>query len=167
VSIYVLLIVMLLIVIAIKSLRRGSAQSEKVKAPYRYEKKSYFMSESEHEVFTILQQGYGEHYYIFPQVHISKILDHKVKGQYWEAAFKHINGKSVDYLICDKQSVRPLVAIELDGASHLSPDRIGRDGVVETMFKEANMPLVRLARKDSYNQEEVIAIIGKELGIPN
>ena len=55
---------------------------------------------------------------MFPQVHLSALLDHKVKGQDWRIAFRHINGKSVDYVLCDKATLQPVYAIELDDYTH-------------------------------------------------
>jgi len=43
------------------------------------------------------------------------VLEHRIKGQDWKAAFRRINGKSVDFVICDKAYIKPLLAIELDG----------------------------------------------------
>lgn len=63
------------------------------------------MSNTEAEFFKKLQGVAGERYFVFPQVHLSALLDHKVKGQDWRIAFRHINGKSVDYVLCDKATL--------------------------------------------------------------
>ena len=69
---------------------------------YRYGRKDFFMNRAEHEFFDVLIEMVGNGYYVFPQVHLSTILEHRIKGHDWRAAFRRINGKSVDFVICDK-----------------------------------------------------------------
>jgi hypothetical protein len=101
-----------------------------------------------------------ERYYIFPQVHLSAILDHRVKGQEWHYAFRHINGKSVDYVLCNKNTLEPTYAIELDDYTHDKADRRERDVEVERIFEAASLPLVRFRDKDVSDDEIIQALAG-------
>lgn len=119
---------------------------------------SYFakrlpMTQPEVDFFFKLNRVVSERYYIFPQMHLSAILDHKVKGQDWRHAFRHINGKSVDFVLCDKTSLRPTYAIELDDTTHDSVDRRERDIEVERILKQANLPLVRISSRGITEEE--------------
>ena len=122
---------------------------------YNYTAKPSLMSPTEGEFFVKLEKAVSERYYVFPQVHLSALLDHKVKGQEWKYAFSHINGKSVDYILCDKETLRPSYAIELDDYTHDHEDRKTRDIEVERMFRVAGLPLVRF-RDKSITSEEII-----------
>lgn len=113
------------------------------------------MTRTESEFFLKLDHVVSERYRVFPQVHLSALLDHKVKGQDWKFAFRHINGKSVDFVLCDKETLRPTYAIELDDLTHEQSDRRKRDLEVERIFKEANLPLVRFKNK-SVSETEII-----------
>lgn len=127
---------------------KTSSKSEDKKATpvYRYGRKEYIMTRAEHNFFLLLIQAINERYHVFPQVHLSSILNEKyIKGQNWKAAFKHINGKSVDFVICDKQFAKPLLAIELDDWSHASDSRKKRDVEVERIFIESGLPLLRFS----------------------
>jgi len=110
---------------------------------YTYTKKPQLMTGHELGFFKLLEEVAGERYYIFPQVHLSALFSHEVKGQNWRAAFRHINGRSVDYVLCDKITLSPVYAIELDDASHDVADRQSRDQDVERIFQAANLPLIR------------------------
>lgn len=135
-------------------------QPEKKRQVYHYAKKNSVMSNAEHRFFDKLQKAVGERYYIFPQVHLSAVLDHKVpNGQYWKAAFKHVNSKSVDYVLCDKSSLSPIVAIELDDWSHGRNDRKERDIEVERIFEGAGLPLVRFEGSRAYSVEEISNLV--------
>ena len=81
-------------------------------------------------------------------MHLSAILKSNVSVNDENYAFRHINGKSVDYVLCDKQTLRPTYAIELDDYTHNQAARRKRDAEVERIFKEADLPLVRFKNKD-------------------
>lgn len=122
---------------------------------YQYTSKHSIMTRSEVDFFKMLIEVAGDRYHVFPQVHLSAILDHKIKGQNWKASFKHINGKSVDFVLCDKQSLVPLYAVELDDSTHQLPDRNIRDIEVERIFQAANLPLVRFSNYKSLSLEDI------------
>ena len=155
-----LIIALLLVIIVLTGsvlLASNRTQMGNLKHPtvYRYGRKAFFMDRAEHEFFDILTEAIGSGFYVFPQVHLSTILEHKVKGQNWRAAFSSINGKSVDFVVCDKSYIRPLLAIELDGRSHASEAVRQRDAGIERIFEGANLRLLRFANHGSPNKEEV------------
>ncbi len=122
---------------------------------YKYLAKEYFMTKSESEFFLMLNQAIGNKYYIFPQAHLSAILNHKVPGQNWKYAFSHINGKSVDYVLCDKQTLKTVYAIELDDYTHSYADRQERDGEVERMLSSTGIQLIRVADYKTFDVEKI------------
>ena len=70
------------------------------------------------------------------------MTNHEIKGQNWSGAFSKINGKSVDFLICSN-SMKPIVAIELDDSTHNSPNRQKRDMFVNSIINNADIALLR------------------------
>lgn len=125
---------------------------------YNYTAKQSMMTRAESDFFIKLQRTVQEKYYVFPQVHLSAILDHRVKGQEWRYAFRHINGKSVDYVLCNRLTLKPTYAIELDDHTHDARDRQRRDSEVERIFEVANLPLVRFRNKDMSEGEIIQAL---------
>lgn len=125
------------------------------KTVYNYQAKQYIMTKSESDFFHMLDNVAGYRYFIFPQVHLSTILDEKIKGQNWKAAFKHINGKSVDYVLCDRQTLKPVYAVELDDYTHTYKNRQERDTEVERMFQSAGIPLVRFNNYQSLTENDI------------
>lgn len=163
----IFLIVIVGVVAFIKHVSGGKGKEEKEEAKkkplYKYTRKDFLISRPEHEFFDILVEILGGKYHIFTQVHLPTILDHKIKGQTWKAAFGHINGKSVDFVICDKAYVKPLLTIELDDRSHERLDRIERDSEVERMLQEAGMPLLRFGNNGNFNKEEIKKLVLEKL----
>lgn len=121
------------------------------------------MSKNEHDVFDAIVIAVGDKYHVFPQVKFDKILDWKGNGKNSIYAMRHINQKSVDFLLCDKTYINPRLAIELDDTTHEREDRKERDEIVEGILSAANFPLLRIHYSDTTNsstlKEKIIASI--------
>jgi very-short-patch-repair endonuclease len=124
---------------------------------YLYGKKDCIMTQPEKVCFEALQSTVGDKFYIFPQIHLASILDHKVRGQNWRGAFRHIDEKSVDFVLCDKVKLSPVLSIELDDRSHERLDRQDRDREVERILAEAKLPLLRL--KHDFAKENLASMV--------
>jgi very-short-patch-repair endonuclease len=106
------------------------------------------MNGNEYKFYKKLESAIGLEYKILPQVHFDELVTPtKVSGDRI-FSFRHINQKSVDFVVCDKTTVVPLVAIELDGKSHLQQKTKDRDLEVERILKEVNLPLLRFGNND-------------------
>lgn len=124
---------------------------------YSYTARQHMMTNAEESFFRTLNDVAGEKYYVFPQVHLSTILDHKIPKQNWSYALRHINQKSVDFVLCDKTSLKPVYAIELDDYTHDRENRIERDRTVEAIFRDANLPLIRFRDIKNLSHADIVA----------
>lgn len=165
-EIYIIIGLVVLAVVLFSSVTSSFSSKRKVFKDnvYSYTAKNLPMTRTEADFFMKLNRAVSERYYVFPQVHLSAILDHKVKGQEWQYAFRHINGKSVDFVLCDRETLRPFYAIELDDYTHDAKDRKKRDKEVERMFEAAKLPLVRFTNKDVSEQDIVKALMSAANG---
>jgi Protein of unknown function (DUF2726) len=129
--------------------------SDKILPSYHYRRREYFMTRHEAECYKALVQAVGNEYFIFPQAHLPTFIDERLPGQSRFGARAHIHMKSVDFVLCDKENISPVLAIELDDWSHDLADRKKRDVEVERILEEAKMPLLRIL--DSQNLAEKIS----------
>jgi len=129
------------------------------KSQYKYYAKSYVMTSRENECFKILNEVFSSKWFVIPQVHLSALLDYRVKGQNWNAAFRHINGKSVDFVLIGKESYRVICAIELDDSTHNKPERKERDVEIERIFNQAKIPLARISKFEAMTKAELAKVI--------
>ena len=159
--IFIGMVVVLGVILAVM---RGGENVEEEKAKYNYKRKNFFLTRAEHECFDALVSAVGNEYLIFAQVHLPTLIDNKVVGQNWRAAFRHINGKSVDFVLCDKAYISPKLAIELDDKTHEQLERQERDIEVERILKEAGVPLLRLENHGKFNSDQ-LALKVKELAL--
>lgn len=157
---YIILGLIIIAAILLRTILSNASSKRKVfkNNVYSYTAKDQLMTSTESEFFVRLDNAVSERYYVFPQVHLSALLDHRVKGQDWRFAFRHINGKSVDFVLCDRNNLRPTYAIELDDITHEQTDRRKRDREVERVFEEANIPLVRFKNKNVSEAEIIQAL---------
>ena len=158
----ILIFFIVLIIIAVILLKKYFPEiflDKKGKALYNYKRKDFLMSRAEHEFFDILVGITNDQYYVFPQIHLSTILDNKVVGQNWKGAFRHIDEKSIDYVICDKAYIKPILAIELDDRTHEQNNRKIRDGEVERILSNANLPLLRFGNNGHFDKEEIKRLV--------
>lgn len=132
-----------ILVIIIKAIVSDSG-NQKTSTVYRYNRKYVIMTEREQEFYKKLKLVCGDSILIFPQIHLSSLFFHNVKGQNFKLAFRFINRLSVDFVLVDSRNFKTLLAIELDDSTHNEKDRIKRDLIVNDIFKKANFPLLRV-----------------------
>lgn len=149
------LIISIVFILIVVILSKALLNTKKSKQ-YKYKRKDFFMSRAEHECYDALIVAVGEKYRIFPQVHLSSILDNKIVGQNWNGAFRHINQKSVDFVLCDKEYISPKLVIELDDKTHERQNRKDRDSEVERILTDVGLPFLRLKNSGSFNPEELL-----------
>ncbi len=163
----VLLFVLLAIYGAIEGLRQQETQGQKEekKDNLFYRRKDYFFTISERKFFVVLQNVINGKFIIFSKVRITDLLEapKSLGNPSFYQHFNKIKSKHVDFVICDKERMIPLLAIELDGSSHSRPDRIKRDEFVDQAFKSAGLPIMHIRNSASYNKEDLFQSLSSYL----
>jgi len=72
-----------------------------------------------------------------------------------------INQKHIDFLICESSTMKPLLGIELDDATHRRSKRRDRDEFVDDVFEATGLPLLHIQAKQAYDSQELIAQISE------
>lgn len=149
--IVILIAVGLLVLQSTKGSRNKGTSSEKSEnLPYVL--KRYLMSKAERSFFGVLEQVTdSSKYYIFPQVSLNNLVTvEKGTGSY-QAFHNKIDRKSVDFVLFDRSSISPVLAIELDDASHDRTDRQERDAFVDQVLAKAGLPLLHVKAQTAYD----------------
>lgn len=123
---------------------------------YFYGRKVSVMTSREAVLFKRLEQVTQGRYRVFPQLHLSALMTNQTKGKYWKAGFQRINRRSVDYVLCDKETMAPVYAVELDDSTHDTERRRARDAIVEDMLESVGIPLVRFRNVESMTDDHII-----------
>ncbi len=113
-----------------------------------------FLSAAEISFYHVLVSVVGETLTVCPKVSLNDIF-FVSRPDLNQASRNRISRKHVDFLLCDRRSMRPRLGIELDDSSHAREDRKARDEFVEQVFAAAGLALVRIPTLRSYNLSEV------------
>ena len=96
--ILVLIVLVFLVVIGLAIRKKiawiGRRRAQDI-TPYGFVRKRAVMTARESAFMHSLATAVGDRYVVFPQLHLSALFDHRIKGQNWRGAFATINGKSV------------------------------------------------------------------------
>lgn len=131
---------------------------EKKHLPYR--RRDYLLTVAERKFFEVLYSiAQSNHWHVFVKVRLEDLLwiprytPHLLK---WRG---YIRSRHIDFVICDQQNIRPLLAIELDDSSHERPDRIERDERVDKILQAAKLPIVHIRNQGNYDLKTLAATI--------
>jgi hypothetical protein len=109
---------------------------------FGYKKRVSLFNKSEYVFFHALVKELPANFFVFPKTRIADIIETEYGKGYIHRRNK-ILPKHVDYVVCN-DTFEPLLAIELDGKSHQAPERKKRDELVDQIFSQANLQLIRV-----------------------
>lgn len=115
-----------------------------------------FLSPTERAFFQVLVQAVQHRAIICMKVRLADVF-FVARPHENRAAFNRIAQKHIDFLLCDSATLRPILGIELDDASHNRLDRQERDDFVNQAFAVAHLPLLHIRAQRTYVYEQVAA----------
>ena len=159
--IILLIAVGLLVLQSTKGSRNKGTPSEKSE-DLPYVLKGYLISKAERSFFGVLEQVTdSSKYYIFPQMLLSNIVDVE-KGTKSPRGFRNkIDHKTIDFVLFDRNTISPVLAIELDDSSHDREDRQERDAFVDRVLAKVGLPLLHVRAQAAYDPKQLAASIGE------
>ena len=133
------------------------------KQKYPYQLKTPFLSPAELEFYKVLKSVVPSEAVIQAKTRLADVIkvDRTIAPYSSEASiyYNKIAKKRVDFLLCNRAILNPLVAIELYDPSHQRSDQEERDEFVNNIFEAANLPLVRIQVQETYAQEEITHLL--------
>lgn len=124
---------------------------------FKYRPRKHLMVGSSKQCFQILNDLFGQKFYIIPEVSLSSLLSHKVGLQDRYAAYRFIDHKSVDFVLCNKKSLRPICAVKLeDGIQNDTKDPGSDPRDMEKFFRSAHIPFIFIPRTQRLSEDLII-----------
>jgi hypothetical protein len=134
--------------------------------PLPYHIRDDFLSPAELNFYRVLCTATGDWAVVCPKVSLGDLFYAQTGSYATNVAYRNkIDRKHVDFLLCDAQSIYPLVGIELDDGSHQRAYRQERDRFVEEVFEAAGLPLLRIEVQTAYNVQELSASLREWAGV--
>lgn len=128
-----------------------------------YQRKDYLLSKGERAFFVALQQAIGGRCLIFSKVRLADLVFIPSGTKKRQSYFNRIQSKHIDFVLCNHDAVRPMLAIELDDSSHRRADRRDRDDFVDAALSAAGLPMLRVPAQGSYDLATLQATINQSL----
>ncbi len=124
---------------------------------FKYRPRKHLMVGTSKQCFQMLNDLFGQKFYVIPEVAISSLLSHKVGTQDRYAAYKFIENKSVDFVLCNKRTLRPICVVKLeDGVQNDAKDPGSAPEEMEKFFRSAHIPFIYLAKTQRLTPEYII-----------
>ena len=126
-------------------------------------RRKYLLTPPEKRFYNILRRVVGMNV-VLAKVRLADLVDADKRHRLWRANFNRVCSKHIDFVICDL-ALSPIIAVELDDASHRLPDRAARDRDVNRILEIAELPILRMPVRRTYDavdiERQLLATLGR------
>ncbi len=124
-----------------------------------YRQVESLLTRAEVSFYHVLRQCVTPEQVLLAKVRLADVLKVTAKrsdspSQY-SSDFNRIKSKHIDFLICDADTLRPVLAIELDDRSHQRQSRQERDRFIDSAYRDAGLPLLHVRASRSYHMDKL------------
>ena len=105
----------------------------------RYITKESLTTECENKFYKILKDNFSDKYEIHPQVPLSSVIE---KQKTFDNQYQNELYRIIDFGIFSKDTLKPLLLIEINDKTHKNKERIERDNKVKEICEIANIELI-------------------------
>jgi hypothetical protein len=153
------------VVLAITS-KRPSQAERTLSAVKTYEAVPALLTPAERSFYGVLQTAVASDYQIFAKVRLADIVRpiRNPSRSGWQSAFNRTTGKHVDFVLCNSASLGIVGVIELDDKTHRRFERGIRDSFVDSALADADIPVMRVAARQSYSPAQIREEVDKTFG---
>ena len=120
-----------------------------------YVRRERLVTKSELKFYWALKSCVQDDWAIFAMVRIADLIRVEKGTKNMRSWLNRILSKHIDFVLCDPSTLVPVLAIELDDASHDRPERQERDRFVNEAFASAGLPLLRIGVQATYEVKEL------------
>jgi hypothetical protein len=126
-----------------------------------YRPKGSLFTDAEARFLRVLDEALGDDHRVFAKVRVADLLTvgRVADNSSWQRAFNQISAKHVDFVVCARDTLHIVAAVELDDRSHDAPDRQRRDAFLERAFARADVRLARVPVRAAYEPAEVRELV--------
>ena len=122
-----------------------------------YEKLETLFSAAERSFLGVLYQAVEDNALVFGKVRVADVII-PLRGmahKQWRIALNKTRCKHFDFILCDKNDLSILCAIELNDKSHETKLRKERDEFLIAACDSAGLPLIQVPAQSAYNVDEI------------
>ncbi len=122
-----------------------------------YRRRGRFLGEADRTLFDCLQRVLGQAYHIFVKVKLSELVEPQVESgnRVHQLHWIKVHRQTVDFLICRKHDMAPLVAIRLLPRTDYARRGISAHDVIDTVLRDIGLPRITLSEKKRYDPDDL------------
>ena len=132
-------------------------RAERPAWPFR--RKDYLLTQAERSFFETLCLACGTDLYVFSKVRLADLVWLPGGIGRRRALLNRVIAKHIDFVLCERRTLRPVLAIELNDRSHETASRSARDAVVRQVLEAAGLPFRTVPTARNYVLAEVGELI--------
>lgn len=130
---------------------------------FPYRKRAHFLSPAEQSFYTVLTAAIGADMHLLAKVRLIDLLDLPTATPRFQHHFYQVVAKHVDFVLCDRQTLTPLLVIELDDSSHLQPERRERDAFVDQVLATIALPIRHVPVRSHYRLHDLTTLVNSAI----
>lgn len=155
-----IILLMLLIVVAI-----GAVKLNEQGISYPFKRKTTLFTQVERSFLELLEQAVGNKYRIVCRVKLTDILSLRKNTDKKTAktALVRATGRQLDFVLCARDDMTPVVAIDLVHNQGKEGYKSQRDWFVAGSLDAARIPHIRIKVKSGYTAQEIAEVIDLKL----
>lgn len=152
-----IVLVILLIIIIIVAMAKLAPPKQQATTEFEYQKIEALFTPAERSFLGTLTLAVNDDIKILGKVRVADVITPKKSSQraHWQKAFNKISAKHFDFLLCKKDDLSPICAIELNDSSHKNKKRAERDVFLANACHSTGLPLIQITAKATYTLSEI------------
>lgn len=122
-----------------------------------YRRQKTLFTKAERSFLGALELALPDNFRVLGKVRVADVIT-PVSGmskKQWWIAFNKISAKHFDYVLCEKDTLNIVAAIELDDKSHGSEKQQRRDFLLNKACASANLKLIRFPAQHNYQIQDI------------
>lgn len=158
-----IVLMMLLIIVAV-----GAMKLHEPGLAFPFKKKGNLFTPVERTFFSLIEEAVGTEYRILCRVKMSDILSirQNANKKTSKNAATLAGSKHLDFVLCSKQDMSPIMAIDLVHSSGKDGYKSQRDFFVNGALDAAHIPHVRIKVRSGYKAQDIRECIQAKLPTP-
>lgn len=147
-----IILMMLLIVVALGAIKLSDGG-----VTFPFKRKTQLFTPVEHSFLNLIEQSMGREFRIVCRVRLNDLLQIRASTgkKQASAALSRASSRQLDFVLCDKQDMSPVLAVDLVHSNGKEGYKTQRDWFVSGSLDAAGIPHARIKIKSGYTVEEI------------
>jgi len=161
-SIILILVILVAGLAMAKAMGSANRAAEEGLSQIPYLKKEHLFNETEKSFYKTMNQILQvSNYCVFVKVPLLDLLVLPRSTGNWVTHWNRVKSKHLDFVVCDKEELTPLVAISLETGSSDKAE----DVFLQQVLEHIKMPYIKVEARETYDAGEITRQLGQVLSL--